>query len=88
MRRQQIAALWSEGQPFPGKLDSECAIEMVIYDMDMPEKVEFLHLLLKSNEREYPENWKISKLLIGDKQKFIYPTKIDNRKSLYFNWFK
>ena len=63
MRRQQIAALWSEGQPFPGKLDSEFAIEMVIYDMNMPEKVEFLHLLLKSNEREYPENWKISKLM-------------------------
>jgi len=63
MRRQKIGASWSEGQPFPGKLDSECANEMVIYDMDMPEKVEFLHLLLKSNEQEYPENWKISKLM-------------------------
>ncbi|KAK2710478.1 hypothetical protein QYM36_011866 [Artemia franciscana] len=38
MRRQPISALWSEGQPFPGKLDSEFAIEMVIYDMNMPEK--------------------------------------------------
>ncbi|XP_065573072.1 protein transport protein Sec16A-like isoform X4 [Artemia franciscana] len=49
---------------------------------------EFLHLLLKSNEQEYPENWKISRLLTGDEPEGIYPTEIDNRKSLDFNWFK
>ena len=52
MRRQQIEASWSEGQPFPGKLDSEYANEMMIYDMNMPEKVKFSHVLLKSNEQE------------------------------------
>jgi len=49
---------------------------------------EFLHLLLQPYEQEYPENWKISKLLIGDKGVGIYPTKIYNRTSLDFNWFK